>query len=178
MKLKHLVLDHKHLLVWCRASFCGQYIISSSWEWQIQVLHSSQRDFEPFLLQNSGQVTTWCWWRKTFPDSLLQNTIKCLNIQIWWLCRPWEMFNFTFMFIKPLCHQSCCVYWCIIILIHGTTFRVQCLNHWVHMALQNGSVVLGPSSTSIGPRECHDIAAQTITDPPSCFTLGMQQSGC
>ncbi|MEQ2240066.1 hypothetical protein ILYODFUR_011051 [Ilyodon furcidens] len=32
MKLKHLVLDHNNLLVWCRASFCGQYSVSSSWE--------------------------------------------------------------------------------------------------------------------------------------------------
>lgn len=45
----------------------------------MQVLHSGQRDFEPLLLQNSGQVTTWCWWRKTFPDSLLQNNPKWLH---------------------------------------------------------------------------------------------------
>ncbi|MEQ2300440.1 hypothetical protein AMECASPLE_025438 [Ameca splendens] len=32
MKLKHLVLDHNNLLVWCRASFCGQYSVNSSWE--------------------------------------------------------------------------------------------------------------------------------------------------
>ncbi len=25
MKLQHLVLNHNHLLVWCRASFCGQH---------------------------------------------------------------------------------------------------------------------------------------------------------
>ena len=74
MKLKHLVLDDNHLLEWCRASFCGQHSVNSSWEWHIQVLHSGQRDFKPFFLQDSGQVTTWCWWRKTFPDSLLQNT--------------------------------------------------------------------------------------------------------
>jgi len=57
MKLKHLVLDHNKLLVWCRASFCGQYCINLSWERQIQVLNRDQRDFDLFLLQNSGQIT-------------------------------------------------------------------------------------------------------------------------
>jgi len=28
------------------------------------------------------------------------------NIQIWWQCRLWEMFNVTFIFIKPFCHKS------------------------------------------------------------------------
>jgi len=71
---------------------------------------------------------------------------------------PWEMFNFTFMFIKPLCHKSCFVYWCII--LQGIVFEP-----------------LGEH----GPLEwfrsqCCDIAAQTIGVPPLCFTLAMQQS--
>ncbi len=40
--------------------------------------------FQIGYIQNSDQVTTWCRWRKTFLDSLLQNTPKWLNnIQIW-----------------------------------------------------------------------------------------------
>jgi len=38
------------------------------------VLHSIQRDSEPFLFQNSVRVTMPSWRRKAFSDSLLQNT--------------------------------------------------------------------------------------------------------
>jgi len=36
----------------------------------------------------------------------------------------------VFLFHKTILSQ---VFWCIIMLIHGTPFRVQCLNHLVHM---------------------------------------------
>jgi len=51
------------------------------------------------------------------------------------------MFNFTFMFIKLFCHKSCSVFWCIITLILSAPFRVQSLNHWMNMVLQNGSII-------------------------------------
>lgn len=93
MPLKDLVLDPINVLVWCRASFCRQYSINLSWEWQMQVLHSRQRDFEPLLLQKSGQVTTWCWWRKTFS----------------------HMFNFTFhaqqITLSPVLHLCALVHY-------------------------------------------------------------------
>lgn len=54
------------------------------------------------------------------------------------------------------------VYWCTIILIHPD-------------APPSGSCL---SSTITGPRECHVFADQIITDPPTCFTLGMQLTGC
>jgi len=71
MKLRRLVLDHNNLLV-CpfvakTAAIHLEKSFNSSWE----VLHSGQRDFEPFLFQNSGQITIWCWWRNSFSDFLL-----------------------------------------------------------------------------------------------------------
>lgn len=67
-------------------------------------------------------------------ENVLQNIPKWLNnIYILWLCRPWEMLDFIFMLITPFCHPSCCVYWLVIILVHGTA-RIQCLNYWVHKA--------------------------------------------
>ncbi|MEQ2281999.1 hypothetical protein AMECASPLE_036026 [Ameca splendens] len=47
MKLKHLVLDHNNLLVWFRASFCGQYSDTSledygiDWEGPTPVDHEA-----------------------------------------------------------------------------------------------------------------------------------------
>jgi len=57
------------------------------------------------------------------------------------MCRPWEMFNLIFIFIKPFCHKFCYV---SLPLMHG-------LPEWF----------CSPYSPS---RECHDITAQTIID--------------
>ena len=59
MKLKHLVLDHNNVLVWCRPPLATNTAsIHPGTDRQTQVLHSDQRDVEPFLSQNSGQVST------------------------------------------------------------------------------------------------------------------------
>jgi len=74
MKLKHLVLYHKNLLVWCKASFCGQYSISSFWERPIlssSLLHSGQRDFEPIQWAGGGKHFLTCSYK--IPQKWLQN---------------------------------------------------------------------------------------------------------
>lgn len=63
------------------------------------------------------------------------------------------MFNFSFMFTKTHFHQPC----------------LSSVDHLVHVVTQNGLVVLGRGAPTRGPRECHDIAAQTITDPKPVY---------
>jgi len=43
----------------------------------------------------------------------------------------------------------------------------------MHLLLQNGSEVLGSDVSIKRSRECPDIAAQTITDPPPVFHSGL-----
>lgn len=128
MKMKRLVLDHNISLVWCsRASFCSQYniISSSEWQkqdWQIQFLSYSYRTVAR-PLRDAGEGN-----RLTPPKHP-----KVASIILWsGDCAGHDRCSL-------LRHHSCCVCWCIIYiisLIHGTNFRIQCLNHRVHMVLE------------------------------------------
>jgi len=103
--------------------------------------------FEPFLFQNSVQVTIWL-----APPKWLR------NIKIWWLCRPWEMFSFSFMFIKPLSQ----VLLCVLVHYHADTWQgtmfpplgAHGFTEWF------GSPWQWPMKHS------REISAQTITNPP------------
>ena len=54
------------------------------------------------------------------------------------------------------------------------------LGPFVEHELPNVQVIIAailPCRASMEPREIHDIAAQTVTDPPSCFPARRRQSG-
>lgn len=77
MKLKHLI------------SFCDQYSINLSWEWQMHVMHSDQRDLESFhipLAEQWPDLYVMAVEENAFSRfATLRNTSKWLNnIQIWW----------------------------------------------------------------------------------------------
>lgn len=97
------------------------------------------------LLQNSVQVSAKYCWGKTFPDSLLQNTSKCSIIFRSGCCAGLGRCSTSL---------SCSLNYSV------SSFAV-CITMFDPWSSKMGQLPLAvtqrPSSTSIGPRECHDI---------------------
>jgi hypothetical protein len=69
-----------------------------------------------------------------------------------------------------------------IVVLENCIIVWKCLDHGMHVITQPISVLHCSKSAMKGNNGTnrilyHDIAAQTITEPPLCFTVGTRQSG-
>jgi len=87
------------------------------------------------------------------------------------------MLKCIFILLKPRLNTSGCVHGRTVILKSCFIVRIQHLDCRLPKLSTQSLAVFRPFRVITGPAEYHDIAAQIITDPPPCFTVGTRHLG-